>query len=259
MKLFLILLAFLLTACGEWFRQAPPAIPGSGIPIHTPNPHSPLPQNPAGTEQNSSAGPLSEFGDVRCHSNQITQFNREVRNFLSTSHDPNKATYIIKCSPQQNSKKSGFFIRGKVYFEGHQKFNPQSSDQNLTVSSNSHLEIHIIDLNGRPVTLQWQNNQGQAIKMNIEPQASTIRGLDVILTFQDQNTQGQALGKVFLDGSVQPDNQNRPIFSGTFKFENFITWSGSYPGLSGAIGTFRISACHFFDCDSPILPEVLPR
>ena len=249
MKFLLILLAFFFTACGDMLRTAPPATVGSGIPItSTPSyPNSTPSQNPAGTETNPS--PLPEFGDVRCHSSQATQFNQQVRNFLSASSDPNQAQYIIKCSQTQKGK-GGFFIRGKVYFGG-QKFDTQSHTQNLTVSQNSHLEIHIIDINGRPAT-----RSGQLIKMNIEPHASAIRGQDATLAFQDQNTAGQALGKVFLNGSVEPDKYNRPIFSGTFEFENFIAWDGSLSDISGTIGAFKIAACRFFECAST-LPESL--
>ena len=258
MKFLLIISVFLFTACGEWFRQAPPATVGSGIPINSNpnynpnnNPGTTQLSDPNGTETapESTPDPIKDFGDVRCHSSQVTQFNQQVRNFLSTSFNPNQARYTIKCSnvPQW---KGGFFLRGKVYFNG-QKFDTQSSNQNLTVSPNSHLEIHIVDITGRPVT-----HGGQPIRMNIEPHASWIQGQDATLVFQDQNQQGKALGKVSLNGAVAPDQNNRLIFSGTFEFENFTAWNGSSQGLSGSLGTFKIPACRFLDC-ADSLPEAL--
>ncbi|MCZ0931890.1 MAG: hypothetical protein OXJ52_01900 [Oligoflexia bacterium] len=237
---------FLFTACGEWFRQAPPAPVGSGLPInyHPNNPNLPQPPNPTETETDPAPNPLADFGDVRCHSSQVTQFNNQVRNFLSTSTDPASIRQIVKCSSAPQWK-GGFFIRGKVHFGG-QKFNTQSPSQNLTVSQNSYLEIHIVDTNNRPVIRP-------PIRMSIEPYASAVQGQGATLVFQDKK------GKVFLNGSVAPDKNNRPIFSGAFEFENSTVWNGSSQGLSGQLGTFKIPACRFFDCaSSQPLPESLP-
>ncbi|MCY4321466.1 MAG: hypothetical protein OXC37_03555 [Bdellovibrionaceae bacterium] len=236
MKFILVFLLIFSIACSDVFRTAPPANVGSGIPIVYPTNND---QNST-TQDNSDS--LSEFGDVRCHSSQANQFNQQVRNFLSTSFDPNRANYIIKCASNQQWK-GGFFIRGKVYF-GDQKFNNQSNSQNLTVLQNSYLEIHIVDVNNNPIT-----GQGKPIKMNIDTYSSTIRGQNANLVFQDTK------GKVFLNGSVGFDNENRSLFSGTFEFQNFQTWDGSSSGLSGTLGQFRISACRFFECADSVIPR----
>ena len=237
MRFFLIISVFSLLACSA-FRQAPPATVGSGIPIGSrPNPY-PQQATPAVATPNTAT--QQDFGVVKCHSSQATQFNNQVRNFLSTSADPNQAQYLVKCAntPQW---KGGFFIKGKVYFDG-QKFSAQSRSQNLAVSQNSYLEIHIVSTTGRPVT--------PTIKMQIEPFASAVRGQDATLVFQDNK------GKVFLNGTVAQDEKNGLLFSGTFEFQNFTAWNGSSQGLSGTIGTFAIPACRFFDC-AQTLPQNL--
>ena len=172
MKFFLIIFIFLLSAC-DAFRQAPPAVAGSGIPVTDYNPSMPPPESlsedETETKPTQAPPPLSNFGDVRCHSSQVSQFNVQVRNFLSTSFNPNQANYTIKCShvPQWGG---GFFIQGKVHFSGG-KFDPQSYNQNLNFDPNSYLEIHIVDTSNRPVT-----GQGKPIKMHIDTYASSIQG-----------------------------------------------------------------------------------
>ena len=237
MKFIFIASILFLTACGDWIQQAPPATIGSGIPIdYNPN----FNQNSENTNQNSDsdtkpAPQLSEWGDVRCHSSQVNHFNQQVRSFLSTSFNPNQARYTIKCSPVKDWK-GGFFLRGKVHFD-RQKFDTQSQNQNLTASQNSYLEIHIVDITGRA-----QTQNGQPVRMDIDPYASTVQGQNASLVFRDQK------GKVFLNGSVEPNEHNQLIFTGTFEFQNFTTWNGSNQGHSGSIGIFTISACHFFEC-----------
>ena len=248
MRFFLAVLFLFSTACSELFRQAPPAAVGSGISTglnkaHTQQQPPPSQTDPEKTKTKSETiEPLTDFGGVRCHSSQVTQFNNHVRNFLSTSNDPNQAKYFVDCSGNQNWK-GGFFIRGKVEFSG-QKFDPQSQSQDLTAAQNSYLEIHIVDINGR--------NVSPTIRMNIDSYASAFEGQNVSLVFQDSK------GRVLLNGSVEKDSQNRLIFSGSFEFENSITWTGSNQGLSGTLGFFKIAACQFFDCaSSTALPDSL--
>ena len=235
-----ISIALLVIGC-DALRPAPPATVGSGLPIYS-NPTdtatvSSMPNQPKPTDTATQ-----DFGVVKCHSSQVNQFNNQVRNFLSTSSDPTQAQYIVDCAntPQW---KGGFFIKGKIDFEGLEFFDTQSYNQNLTISRNSYLEIHIVSTTGRPVI--------PTIKMGIETFASAIRGQDASLVFQDQK------GKVFLNGTVSNNEKNGLLFSGTFEFENFTTWDGSNQGLSGAIGTFTIPACRFFECESQTLPESL--
>ena len=243
MRFFLILFIFLLSAC-EAFRQAPPAIAVSGIPITNKYPPTVAPEPvPTDETEKKSTHPLKEFGDVRCHKNQFAQFNAQVKNFLSTSFNPQKANYTITCYhvPQWSG---GFFIKGKIYFSG-QKFDPESYNQNLSFSPSSYLEIHIVDISNRPVT-----NQGKPIRMNIDSYASYIQGQNPSLVFQDQK------GKVKLNGTVKKNKHNQFIFTGSFEFENFVAWNGSNQGLSGSIGSFTLPACHFFEC-AKALPESL--
>ena len=244
MKFIFIASLFLLTACQNWIRTAPPATVGSGIPIGYGGPQDyPPPSQTEEPEQESEPiPPQGNFGDVRCHSSQFEHFNQQIRNFLSTSFDPNQARYTIKCSKVDN-RKGGFFIQGKVSFNG-QKFDPQSQSQNLTVSSNSYLEIHIVDITGRA-----QTQAGQAIRMNIDSYASIIRGQDASLVFKDTK------GKVLLNGSISANKHNQLVFTGQFEFQNFTTWNGSSQGYQGAIGTFRIPACRFFDCEEQALTD----
>ena len=244
MRFFLVVLFLFSTACSELFRQAPPATVDSGISTGLNKAH-PQKQPPSQTDKETKSEPvepLTDFGSVRCHSSQVTQFNNHVRNFLSTSSDPNQAQYLVDCSGNKKWK-GGFFIRGKVEFSG-QKFDPQSQSQDLTAAQNSYLEIHIVDINNR--------NVSPTIRMNIDPYASAFEGQNASLVFRDSK------GRVLLNGSVEKDSQNRLIFSGSLEFENSITWDGSNQGLSGTIGFFKIPACKFFDCaSSTALPDSL--
>lgn len=222
---------FLLTACGDWMKPAPPASLVLGPPAGS----NPIGSNPT-TENNPTQAPakLSNFGDVRCHSDQHGMFNEQIKKFLSTSFNPSNARYTVKCaakSPQ--TWKGGFFIKGQVSFRD-EKFDAQSQNQSLTAEQNSFLELHIADITGRSVI--------HPIKMNIDTYASVVQGQNASLVFRDQK------GKVFLNGSVKPNKHNQLIFTGAFEFENFVNWTGSTEGYKGSIGTFTISACHFFDC-----------
>ena len=243
MKFFLIIFIFLLLSC-EAFQQAPPATFGSGIPINNYNP-PPVQEEPV-TEEETDKKEIpdtTDFGDVRCHPSQYKDFNVQVRNFLSTSFNPQQANYTIKCYPVKQWN-GGFFIKGNVSFSG-KKFDTQSSQQNLTPAPGSYLEIHIVDISNRPVT-----QQGKPIRMSINTFNSFIQGQNPSLVFEDQR------GKVTLNGNVNKNRHNQNIFTGIFEFKNFVSWNGSNQGLSGAIGTFTIPACRFFDCAED-LPESL--
>ena len=258
MKFIFIASFFLLTACQDKIITAPSNTVRSGIPIIQGDIQASLPRLPY------KEPPLGYWGDVRCHSSQHKNFNQQVKNFLSTSFDPNQARYTIKCSKTDHRLKGGFFIWGKIFFDG-QKFDPLSQSQNLTVSSNSHLAIHIVDITGhfqtKTETPIKTNNDSYAsmiqmkipdlkdtkttetpIRINIDRSASIIRGQNASLVFKDTKR------KIFMKGSISSNTYNQLVFTGQFDFQNFRTWSGSSPGYQGSIGTFRIVACRFFDC-----------
>ena len=255
MRWIFLLLSFLLLSC-EGLTQAPPAIPGSGIPVKSSTPaipgsgipvkSSPDPAvTPAATAQENPDGPSSaslptdrQWGLVRC-SNQdnwnTNTFNEQIRLFLSTSTNPNTINFYVKCNWTEEYKdwQGGFFIKGNVNFENG-VFNPQSTSQNLTISPSSYIELHIVSHRGI--------NSVEPIKMNIVSQRSRINS-NVQLVFKDDK------GEISLTGSVKMnDNIKDFTISGDISFTNLINWDGRPEITTGPLGWFEIPACSFLQC-----------
>ena len=226
-------LVFLLVfnACQDMLINAPPAVVGSGIPITTEPPplneENPIPQEPKTT-----------WGVVKCNNSQesITAFNAQVKAFLSASMNPNSIQWV-KCAytKEWESWKGGFFIRGKVSFENQALLDPRSYLQNLSVSSNSYLELHITNqLTGELV-------RKPPIGMKIDSLETTINPPSAKLVFKDLK------GKITMEGRFQ-QKENTNVFEGSLHFQNNTDWKGSPQGAQGTIGLFSISTCSLFDC-----------
>ena len=212
MKLsYLLLFSFFLFACNQ-------------VPLA--DPYAPPP--PGQLDTPSSDQPQSEFGVLKCRGTEEQQklFHAHLQKFLSSTVHPNSVP-IVKCSNRDDIK-GGAFIRGKVNFEGGAVFDPNSETQQLEVSENSYLEIHVADIYDKAFV--------EGVKLKAIPFGGFVDGQSITLAFEDQK------GKVYMDGTIV-----NGIFSGPFKFENFINWKGE-PGSSGQLGIFSIHPCSLFNC-----------
>ena len=277
MKWFFLSSLFLFLSC-PGLIQAPPAKPGSGIPIssagYSPviplDPNNPLynlndpnnPNNPNNpNDSNNSDDPDTQnlpitltsdrnWGLVWCdeQSWSTENFNEQIRSFLSTSYNPKDMKWWIKCNFNDERFKiwkGGVFIRGRVSFQTG-RFNPNSPTQNLSPSLGSSLQIHILDSKGNEVI--------KPITMNINPLSSSLTGNNIILVFKDEK------GEVTLNGTA---NENKKIkdftISGNMEFINYIDHLGQSRRFGGFLGYFEIPACSLLDCDrrSTASPESL--
>ena len=261
---FLCSIFFFLSCPG--LIQAPSAKPGSGIPIgsgsqDTNNNLSPPGDPNASGNSNDPSSPENQknqnlpftlpsdrqWGLVRCDGNSLKtdEFNSNVKNFLSTSHDPNKMAWWVKCNfndTRFRDWKGGVFIRGQVYFQGN-KFNPVSQSQNLILAEQSYIEIHIVD--------HIQNTVVNPIKMQIVNLSSSISASNVNLVFKDIK------GEVALKGAVKRNQKiNDFTISGGMSYVNYINFRGTKSNYGGFIGLFEIPACSFLSCgNSYIAPQ----
>ena len=223
-------LSFCFLGC-EGFYRAPPAKVASptGAGQLTPLP-SPLEES-SDLSQPKPKPQVTEWGVLRCHESQYDLFNQEIKKFLSTTVDPRRIVTPVNCIKSRSDLQGGMWIRGKVLFENSSVFDPHFTSQQLDVSENSHLEIHIVGIDNKPIA---------GITMKAIPYGGSVNGNLVTLAFSDKS---DIKGKVLLNGSVE-----NGIFSGIFEYENFTTWQGESQGYSGQIGRFYIHACSFLNC-----------
>ena len=244
----------LLLSCSGLI-QAPPATPGSKIPIQ-PSPNSNTINTPSTTAQINlkelSVASLPKdrkWGLVKCADSDqedwnTTAFNEQIRTFLSASANPSTMNFYVRCNWTEAYKewKGGFFIKGSVSFQNGD-FNPQSTSQNLTIDANSYIELHIVSHLDRSVI--------SPIKMNIETLESNILNSNINLVFKDDK------GKISLIGSVKMnDNIKDFTISGDISFTNFIDWSGTPQNTTGPLGWFEIPACSFLKCSLSSTPPI---
>ena len=260
-KWFLLCSFFLFLSC-PGLVQAPPAKPGSGIPIapgsndssnvlNDPNAlypgHPNDPNDPNNLNNpNQKNLPITlpsdrQWGLIRCDKDSWTweNFNQQFKNFLSTSSDPARMNWWLKCDfndERFKDWKGGVFIKGKTAFQ-RGKFNPESQSQSLAPSANSYLEIHLVDHLGKTVI--------KPIKMSIDELSSSINGNNISLLFKDSK------GEVTLEGNISKSLKiNDWTISGKATFINYVSYTGnSRQKYGGFLGYFEIPACSFLDCD----------
>jgi len=265
MKCFLFLSVFLFLSCQGYIQQIPPATPGSGIPINNnqsvltepnnttlgsnnshlnPTNNNPLNPDPQGN-QNKPAITLpsdSGWGLVRCEGREFNYevFTNNIKRFLSTSTNPNRMNWWIKCNfndESYQSWKGGVFLRGNVSFLNQAKFDPTNLSQNLKPrQQSSYLEIHIVDYQGNLVI--------NPIRMDkLDELSSSANGNSFTLVFKDDK------GEVKLEGRVERNEQRRDwVLSGNMSFTNYIDYRGIETNYNGFIGLFAIPACQFLAC-----------
>lgn len=271
MKWYFLCSIFFFLSC-PGLIQAPPAAPGSGIPIGSSgsqdfnsslfpkdpnalgNPNDPNSPNDPENQKNQNL-PITlpsnrQWGLVRCDGKSLTTeaFNSNVKSFLSTSSDPRGMTWWVKCDFNNKAFKiweGGVFIKGQVFFQRN-KFNPNSQSQNLNpVERSSYIEIHIIDHIGQPVI--------NTIRMGLVKLSSSIQGQTATLVFKDEK------GEVTLEGTVNKNPKiNDFTLSGNMSYLNYVDYSGTRLRYGGFLGYFAIPACSFLSCDnSRIAPQGL--
>ena len=227
MNFYLLLISsFFLFACEAFYRSPHAIYPPAGYPPPTGYPPGQTsPFNPTGSDPNdtTSLNSPSEWGIVKCNSDQYDHFNKQLTKFLSTS-SINIKNLHVDCRGQENTK-GGLFLKGSVNFIDDGVFDPSSS-QTLKVAADSHLEIHIVEITGA----------ARRIVMKALPYGEVISGPNIVLAFKDDK------GKVFLNGVVQ-----NGIFSGVFSYENSYHLFGG-EGFKGEIGYFSIYACSLLKC-----------
>lgn len=216
---YLIFWPFLFFGCAPYY-QAPP---DTGQTVQNPSLPSPA---PLPTPQQ-----ISEWGVIKCSQNpqdqQKDNFNKGIRNFLSSSIDTQTIRRPVDCSGKHPG---GVFIRGKVSFVDQRQFDVYQA-QTLSVNDNSYLEIHIVDVDQHTLA---------SLRLNSVRYAGEVNGNRASLIFQDGG------GTVTLNGYIQ----NNGILTGHVSFENSRDFRGNVTSLRGSLGLFSIPACALFDCSN---------
>ena len=224
MKFLSFLTGLSLISCNYFLQNQQPKDPNH-IPTQTYQKPVTNPNNPTNPTTSGTKNP-SSWGIVKCNRIEDFQaFNLQVRQFLSTSENPNNLPGI-SCT---NDHPGGFFFKGSIVFEGDAKFS--KSGTTLHVHESSYIEIHVTDGKNKPILKK-------PIELFAAPVAGKVspEGL-AVLNFKDSK------GEVSLEGEVEEE-----FFTGKFKYKNYTTWEGAATGLSGTIGPFKIRTCMFFKC-----------
>ena len=194
-------------------------------------------QRPVGSVNSSSGSGATnasgnEWGWVSCaNESEYQEFNRQVRQFLSTSFDTN-ALPPIGCV--QKHAGGRVLFKGSVVFEGGAVLNASNpSSSSLDISSQSWIEIHV-DTADRSKRTQ-SRLQVQPVKLSAS--GGNVDGRAAVLNFQDDK------GEIRLEGNIEGEK-----FKGRFIYKNYTTWKGDNTGYEGNMGIFSIRTCRFFQC-----------
>ncbi len=232
MKYIILFFTVILLSC-QAFQQAPVVVPS-----HIQPPTSGPPKTEDTDEDKSPASTEEGYGVIKCADTKEQQiaFNKELGNYLSATIDPNDPHAVpwINCSGRENLA-GGVWIKGSIIFENRDVFNP-SQAKPLFIAKGSYLEIHIVGIDGALVPNA--QNERIPIKLMASPSESSIQGNFINLVLEDTK------GKVILGGRVN----EKGIFEGSFRYQNYSTWTGSSKGYSGQMGFFSIYACDLLDC-----------
>ena len=183
------------------------------------------------------ADTASVWGKVACYNEgekELERFNIQVRQFLSTTYNPQNLP-TIGCTDKH---RGGFFFKGFVGFENNEALDLSNADQGALVmrQSGSYIDVHI-----DPGTTKDSTKPSKAIHplrflaVSVTSQISSSGEIE--LHFRDDT------GIVTLKGRM---SQN--VFAGEFQYRNQTTWQGGSTGFSGTIGVFQIRTCKFFKC-----------
>ena len=191
----------------------------------------PVTPSPGSTGTGAAGSGGNEWGWVSCASeSEYQEFNRQVRQFLSTSLNPNTLPGI-GCTHKQGGGRVLF--KGSVVFEGGAVLNLSSPSSSLRVHSQSWIEIHV-DTADR---LQKTRSSIQVQPIKLSASAGNVDGRHAVLNFQDEK------GEIRLEGRIEGEK-----FKGSFFYKNYTTWKGDQAGYEGNMGMFSIRACRFFQC-----------
>ena len=235
MKVLILFSVFLLCSCGRL-----PDIPIFKIPYAPPHDFN----NEEGQQTSSQPNP---WGVVRCGNiKEQVIFSEKVRIFLSSYGTSLAEGKEFSCTSSTGSlsipNDGGFFISGKVKFEGGQ-FSPNNSRQSLIVkgTKSSYIVYQIYDVYN--IKVLPKNNSGMYLSHG------TVSNGIFNLTFSDN------AGKITMtNGYVEYNSQsNKYIFKATLGFSNnsYIdskSQTVQTANVSGRLGTFAIDACALFDC-----------
>ena len=214
---------FFVFACGDGFFSGKRAVSGTG----TGSGSGVLPP-----VQNQPLGVLkcSESAQGSAPTQETHRFNHHLKQLLSTTRNPDHwpAHQIVKCSREGGG--GGALFRGSVGFLNGKRFSHSDVfDQNLTVSTNSVISIHIIDVHESPIA---------EFQMRAVSNQQITSAQEIVLTFEDGK------GRVTMAGGIDFNGN----FSGIFSYDNFVKWDGLSSFSSGQLGYFTVPSCGFFHC-----------
>lgn len=225
----IFILVFFLVSCDYLFPR-PVSAP------RQPTDQQPVTSTPSGT---ISSNENNIWGIVRCNSDsEFQEFNKQVRQFISTKSDPNNLPAIGCLKSHKNAGR--IFFKGAVFFEGGAVLNPSNLSSSLRVApQNSYIEIHI------DTATDEQRDKGIRPSIQVTPislsASSSVAGEvsngQAVLNFKDSS------GEIRLEGEVQGE-----FFTGQFIYKNYRSWNNLSTGFQGRLGIFVIRACVFFKC-----------
>ena len=234
LKYIIVLTSFFLLSCEYLIPPQETGGPRQGYQKPVVSPSQGDSTNPANIpEADTSRG----WGKVECYSEEEEEFQRfniQVRQFLSTTYNPNSIP-AIGCTDKH---RGGVFFTGFVGFENDDELDPSDGSQGALVmrQSGSYIDVHI-----DPGTAQDSTKPNTAIQplrfLAVSVTSRVSPSGETVLYFRDDTA------TVTLKGRI---DQN--FFAGQFQYRNRTTWQGGSTGFSGTIGLFQIRACKFFKC-----------
>ena len=191
---------------------------------------APRPTSPGTIPRITPSSRQPKWGLVGCSPSQSASFQRNIKQFLSSSIDISSVGAVACLDKDIQMGIRGFFFKGQVTFKGNKVFNPRAQfEQSLHASDKSYIELHIKASSASSLT---------PVRLNLSPSGGTVSNDILSLSFEDEK------GLITLDGRVTEEK----VFSGDFSYENFTTYDGNSGGYSGKIGFFKIDACSFLKC-----------
>ena len=196
----------------------------------------PVTSTPSDTTSSNHNNP---WGIVKCNSeSEFQEFNKQVRQFISTKYNPNKLPAIGCLKNHTNAGR--VFFKGSVSFEGGAALNPSNPSSSLKVApQSSYIEVHIDTATDeqRDKKIKPPVQVSPVLLSASSPVAGEVSNGQAVLNFKDSS------GEVRLEGEIQGER-----FEGRFIYKNYKTWENPSEGFEGVLGTFAIRTCAFFKC-----------